>query len=255
MQGRYRVAWAVVALLVSSAVGFVVTAALQHPAAPPRPTIFGVGPGAEPVWCAWEGGDPSTPMPPYGETPCTPVAAGQSLGVFEAPAAGAKRWNDAVARVAYREPGSKQVHVGPVLMTFPNASGGVRPSVVYGGGAIWLYDCATEHGSEVLRISPSTGRVLARFAMPNFSRPIIAANDEGFFMAPDTDSLFDPPRPTLGIYVVPLGATHYVLAKATGGWVESMSGTADTMNVEVSLPGEASAQSTLTYHFAGPIGW
>jgi hypothetical protein len=253
MRGRYRIAWAVVVVLVSSAVGLVVTAAEEHGATPPRATVFGVGPGAEPPWCAWEGGDPSTPMPQYGESACAPVPSGQSLGVFEAPAAGAKRWTDAVARVAFRVPGSTHFHVGPVLMTFPNASGGVRPSVVYGDDSIWLYDCATENGSEVLRISASTGKVLDRAAMPDFSRPIIAANDEGFFMGPDTDSLFDPPRPALGIYVVPLGATHYVLARATGGWVESMSGTADTMNVAVGVTGVAGGRSTSTYHFAGPV--
>jgi hypothetical protein len=192
-------------------------------------------------------------MPQYGESACTPIPSGQSLGVFVAPAAGSERWNEGVARVAYLVPGTTHFHVGPVLMTFPNASGGVRPSLVYGAGSIWLYDSATEHGSEVLRISSSTGKVLERSAMPDFSRPIIAANDEGFWMGPDTDSLFDPPQPTLGIYVVPLGATHYVLAKATGGFVDSMSGTADTMNVEVSVRGEAGGKSTDTYHFAGPI--
>jgi hypothetical protein len=253
MRGRYRIAWAVVAVLVSSSVGLVAAAAEEHGATPPRPTVFGVGPGAEPPWCAWEGGDPTTPMPQYGESACAPIPSGQSLGVFEAPAAGVKRWTGGVARVAYRVPGTNHFHVGPVLMTFPNASGGVRPSLVYGDGSIWLYDCATEHGSEVLRISASTGKVLERAAMPDFSRPIIAANDEGFWMGPDTDSLFDPPQPTLGIYVVPLGATHSVLAKATGGWVNSMSGTADTMNVEVSVREEAGARGTSTYHFAGPV--
>jgi hypothetical protein len=192
-------------------------------------------------------------MPQYGESACAPVPSGQSLGVFEAPAAGSERWTDAVSRVAYRVPGTSRYRVGPVLMTFPNASGGVRPSLVYGDGSIWLYDCATENGSEVLRISASTGKVLERAPMPAFSRPIIAANDEGFWMGPDTDSLFDPPRPTLGIYVVALGATHYVLAIATDGWVESMSGTADTMNVEVGVTGEASGRSTARYHFAGPV--
>ena len=49
-------------------------------------------------------------------------------------------------------------------------------------------DNLTTHGSELLRISPTTGSVLQTVNMPPIDRPLIATNADGFWLAPATNS-------------------------------------------------------------------
>jgi len=99
----------------------------------------------------------------------------------------------------------------------------------------------------MLRISARSGEVIARAVIPEFSRPVIAANAEGFWMGPEEDSLYDSPRPVLEIYRS-ANASRYVLAAASDGFVISMSGPVYTMNVVVVSP-SAGELARL------PLGW
>ena len=73
--------------------------------------------------------------------------------------------------------------VGPVLMRSPQIST-AYPVWAYGDGYLWLYDGTTRPGSELLRISLTSGAVLARVSMPDLPRPILAADNDGLWVAP-----------------------------------------------------------------------
>lgn len=118
-------------------------------------------------------------------------------------------------------------------MTFPDESGGVQPEAISADGSIWLYDYATASGSEVLRFSAANGDLLQTTTMPSVSRPIIAANVDGFWMGADADSFFDYGAGT-GIYFAQLGARTARLVQATPDDVTGMSGSGHIMNVAIS---------------------
>ena len=68
----------------------------------------------------------------------------------------------------------------------------------YGGGYLWIYDSATKSGAELVQVSEMTGAVVNAVAMPNISRPLLAANDTGLWLAPANNSLGSSPP---GIYL------------------------------------------------------
>ncbi len=100
--------------------------------------------------------------------------------------------NGGVATVTVRisrvVPGSPGYRLGPVVLSFPQVSDG-RPTWVYGGGDLWLFDALSARGSELLRISGTTGGVIQRLAMPAVPRPIIAFDTDGLWLAPAVNSL------------------------------------------------------------------
>ncbi len=77
--------------------------------------------------------------------------------------------------------------LGPVVMSFPQESDG-WPTWTYGDGDLWLFDALAKGGSQLLRISGSTGAVVQRIAMPAISRPIVAFDDDGFWLAAAANS-------------------------------------------------------------------
>ncbi len=89
-----------------------------------------------------------------------------------------------ISRVVAGPPGYL---LGPVVMSFPQESDG-WPTWTYGGGDLWLFDALAKGGSQLVRISCSTGAVLQRIAMPAISRPIVAFDDDGFWLAPAANS-------------------------------------------------------------------
>lgn len=90
-----------------------------------------------------------------------------------------------ISRVVSGSPGYR---LGPVVMTFPQESNG-WPTWIYGDGDLWLFDALAANGSELLRVSGSTGNVLQRISMPMISRPIIAFDVDGLWFAPAVNSL------------------------------------------------------------------
>ncbi len=99
--------------------------------------------------------------------------------------------NGGVATVTVRisrvVPGSPGYGLGPVVMSFPQESDG-WPAWVYGDGDLWLFDALSARGSELLRISGTTGDIMQRLAMPAVSRPIIAYDTDGLWLAPAANS-------------------------------------------------------------------
>jgi len=103
-------------------------------------------------------------------------------------------------RIAHLTSTPPGYHVGPVVMRTPQISD-EHPGWTYGDGYLWLYDGTSSHGSEVLRISLTSGVVLARVSMPNVPRPILAADADGLWMAPAVNS------GGYAVYHLALGAT------------------------------------------------
>lgn len=89
-----------------------------------------------------------------------------------------------IAHVTRRTPGYA---LGPIVMTFPAlAYGETQPSWIYDGGDLWLYDWVNRF--DLLRISATTGAVLQRFDVPKIRTPLLAANDDGLWIAPFGES-------------------------------------------------------------------
>jgi len=84
-----------------------------------------------------------------------------------------------VARVDWR---THHVSYGPVVMTFDEASD-THLEWTYEAGSLWLFDTATRHGAEVLQVSAATGRVENTVRLPRSSRPLLAANLDGLWLA------------------------------------------------------------------------
>lgn len=76
--------------------------------------------------------------------------------------------------------------VGPVVMRFGSYSD-TRAEYTYGPGTLWLYDVYTPKGAEVLQVSTKTGRVQNVVRMPKIFRPILAADDDGLWLAVATN--------------------------------------------------------------------
>jgi hypothetical protein len=90
-------------------------------------------------------------------------------------------------RISRAVPSSPGYDLGPVVMSFPQESDG-WPTWTYGDGDLWLFDALAKGGSQLLRISGTSGAVLQRIAMPAISRPIVAFDDDGFWLAPAANS-------------------------------------------------------------------
>jgi hypothetical protein len=126
--------------------------------------------------------------------------------------------------------------ISPVLMQFGDYSGGARPSVIVSQKSVWVYDYVTEKGSEVLRVSTSTGAILQRNAMPAISRPACIVNQYGFWMGQTNDSFF-PKDTRLGIWYAPIGHKHGILVRATNDDVFGIRTTGKSVEVEVAKTG------------------
>ena len=112
--------------------------------------------------------------------PVLPIEAGEPDVPFRGGGTGIGTDTVRVAHLTAAPPGYQ---VGPVLMRSPQIST-AHPVWAYGDGCLWLYDGTTGRGSELLRISLTSGAVLARVSMPDLPRPILAADADGLWMAP-----------------------------------------------------------------------
>ena len=71
--------------------------------------------------------------------------------------------------------------VGPIVMRYGNYSD-TRPEWTYGGGYLWIFDADTPSGTEVLRVSESTGVVLSAVHLPWSARVLLAADEDGLWI-------------------------------------------------------------------------
>ena len=185
--------------------------------------------------CQWPDGKTSITAGQTGR--CDLLAPGQHFGLLESPMDGARYPKGSGpltsdVRFAHLAPSGRVIDVGPVIMEYGDYSGGARPQVVRDGDSIWLFDYATEAGSEALRISASTGRVLQRVVMPAISRPVLAANAEGLWLGQAGNSFYSQST-RLGIWLAPIGASRGVLIWPTSDFVMSMTAAGASMDIVV----------------------
>ena len=112
--------------------------------------------------------------------PVLPIITGEPKVAFTGGGSGIGTETVRISHITADAPGYV---VGPVVMSFPQISD-EHAGWVYGDGYLWLYDGTTLQGSELLRISLTSGAVLQRIPMPNLPRPILAADADGLWMAP-----------------------------------------------------------------------
>jgi hypothetical protein len=95
-----------------------------------------------------------------------------------------------IAHVALQRPGYA---LGPVVMTFPAlAPGDSKPTWIYGGGDLWLYEWDNPGGIDLMRISATTGDVLQRIRVPHVWHAILAYNNDGLWIAPSGQTAGPP---------------------------------------------------------------
>jgi hypothetical protein len=110
----------------------------------------------------------------------------------------------AVVRIAHVVARSPGYTLGPVVMTFPGSAwGDSAPTWIYGGGDLWLYEWDNPGGSDLMRISATTGAVLQRLRVPKIWHAILAYNDYGLWIAPSGQT-----SSSEALYLVAPGGTH-----------------------------------------------
>jgi hypothetical protein len=116
-------------------------------------------------------------------------------------------------RIARVDPSTHRVSEGPVVMTFQQSSDTQLESA-YGPRTLWLFDTATPAGAEVIQVSTQSGRVEDVVHMPRIFRPMLAADDDGLWLAIATNGGAGPgPSP---IYHVAPGAHAPVIVHRGG---------------------------------------
>jgi hypothetical protein len=117
-------------------------------------------------------------------------------------------------RIAVRAGSGSTCRLGPVVVRYLNYSD-TRPEWTYGGGYLWLYSVGNPSKgaggpalpAQVLRISLSTGRVLDRVSMPSLVRITLAADDDGLWFAPSSETgVTAHSKPPELLYFVPVGS-------------------------------------------------
>ena len=103
---------------------------------------------------------------------------------------------NAVLSVNTANPATGQVTDGPAVMTYGSYSD-TKPVIVYGSQWMWIYDVDTTKGPILLQVSTNSGDVVDTIAMPSLYRPLLAAADDGLWVA---NSLGGSPGPAL-LYV------------------------------------------------------
>lgn len=177
-----------------------------------------------------------------GATPCDdPRLVGEKVAPVESlPHVGSQT---GVVRIATWDSETGTVRLGPVIMQYGNYSD-TRPEWAYGGGYLWLYDVDTPSGAEVLRVSLSTGQVLATVKMPWLDRVILSAGADGLWVGQSVESGWQSgkSRPPLLFFVgadttkptaVPQTGLHFdwLLASGHGAWADVQTGM-DSQSIE-----------------------
>ena len=109
-----------------------------------------------------------------------------------------------VARMslAVLNPRTGTYRVGSPVITYSPSSTS-SPVVAYGGNWLWLYDVATTAGPQLLQINAVNGDVVDTIATPQLFDPLMAANDDGVWLA---NSFRGSPAPYVLYHAVPGGS-------------------------------------------------
>lgn len=146
----------------------------------------------------------------------TPLLTGHSVAVVQSEA---KTMVASVRIVKLTQSG--ELHIGPVVLTYTVLSD-THLEAVRTSGSLWLYAPNTPSGARALRISESTGKVLQDTPVfPAMDRPVIAANKNGLYLAPASNSGFLGSGLTAKengiIYHVGIGSQHVQIFDAWSG--------------------------------------
>ncbi len=187
--------------------------------------------------CPWAPGKTSISIKQAAAEHCDLLAHGQTFGLLESTIGGAKYPKQSGpltsdVRFARLDKARGVIEVGPVLMKYGEYSGGVVPDAVRYGNSIWLFDCATERGPEVLRLSATTGTILQRTSMPDISRPVVGLDDSGFWIGQAGSSLVGS-KVKLGVWLAPLNAPHGILVRPTEDVIYTMTAAGSSMDIVV----------------------
>jgi hypothetical protein len=130
----------------------------------------------------------------------------------------------------------RRVSYGPVVMRFEEASD-THLEWTHGTGSLWLFDAAMPRGAEALRISTATGAVVQSVRMPRIFRPLLAADEDGLWLAIATNGSA-PGSAAAPIYRIAAGAAHapalvrragraalWLVADGHTVWVDVVAGT------------------------------
>lgn len=109
-----------------------------------------------------------------------PTLAGHTVGMVNHYRLGGSSGTDVDVTIASVTDG--RVSEGPVVMSYSECSD-CGPVTAHGAGVFWIYDNNTTRGAELLEISDTTGTLIATIPMPELFRPLLAANDNGLFIA------------------------------------------------------------------------
>lgn len=101
--------------------------------------------------------------------------------------------------LAVLNPRTGTYRVGPPVMTYSFDSSS-SPVVAYGGNWLWLYDVETTAGPQLLQINAVNGDVVDTIATPQLFDPLMAANDDGVWLA---NSFRGSPVPYVIYHAVP----------------------------------------------------
>jgi len=157
-------------------------------------------------------------------------------------------------RVAVRNPATGLVHLGPVVARYGNFSDS-RPEWTYGGGYLWLYDVGTVGFTsqpprlpvEVLRISATSGKILATATMPALTRIELAANDDGLWFGPSTETGFAAHSPPAALYFLPTSASRPEVIQRKGRYVNWLVASGHTAWANVAVNGPSGSPLTETF--------
>jgi hypothetical protein len=152
-----------------------------------------------------------------------PLLFGQTVVALSTPVPNS---NDATLSINVANPSTGQVTSGPVVMSYASLSD-TRPVIAYGNQWLWVYDNDTTNGPELLQVSTATGQVVDTIHMPSLSRPLLAPDDGGVWVA---NSIGGSPAPAL--FYVPAGSGEprvvisatdvpvcWIEAQGTGAWI------------------------------------
>jgi hypothetical protein len=156
-------------------------------------------------------------------------------------------------RIAVRNPATGLVHLGPVVARYGNFSDS-RPEWTYGGGYLWLYDVGTDGFTskpprlpvEVLKISATSGKVLASAAMPALSRIELAANDDGLWFAPSSETGFAAHTRPAMLYFLPTSTSRPEVILRKGQYVNWLVASGHTAWANISVDGPEGTAMTVT---------
>jgi len=144
------------------------------------------------------------------------------------------RLNQVSVRVARPNRTAGRVSYGPVVMRYQDVSD-TKLEWTYGPGTLWVYDVAALDSAghnpraELLDISTATGQVVRTVSMPPLTRPLLAADTDGLWIAASPGTGAGTPAP---IYHLALGsatprivhrggyATLWLVAAGHGVWAD-----------------------------------